>query len=112
MSFDGAGVTTDQIKVGPMEITVPKGIKIPDETLVTEATMSSVMMIEEDPTAVVKSVTESAKEAGYEEYARPNDTTWIFVGHGNAIMFQGFPQAQILTWGPETMKDVLAKGQS
>lgn len=108
LSFEG-DVQTEKIMVGPQEVEVPKGMKLPEESLVTDAQPASVMMIDEDPAAIIAAVTESAAESGYEVYAQPNESTWVFVGHGNAVLLSAFPQAQILTWGPEAMAEVLAE---
>lgn len=107
--FEGE-IQTESIKVGPMDVIVPKGMKLPESTIVTDSTESYVMMIDEDPQPVIDSVLSSAEEAGYEVYAEPREGTTVFVGHGNAVLFDAQPQAQILTWGPEAMKDVLAEG--
>lgn len=108
-AFDGE-ISTDVIKVGPMDVTVPKGMKLPDETIVTQAEQSVVMMIDDDPQPVIDAVMSSAAEAGYEIYAEPSPDQTVFVGHGNAVLFTALPNAQILTWGPEAMKDLLAEG--
>lgn len=106
-SFDGAGVTTDTITANMMDITIPSGLKIPENTLVTDAQEASIMMAEEDPAAVIAMVESSAAEAGYEVYAEVPGGK-VFVGNGNAVSFTAGPQFQILTWGPEAMKDILA----
>ena len=110
ITFEG-DVQTETISVGPQNVEVPLGIKLPDNTTVSDAQQTVVMMIDQDPTAVIESVTASAAEAGYETYAQPDEYTWVFVGNGNAVLFQAYPQGQILTWGPEAMKDVLAEPQ-
>ncbi len=97
----------DTITANMMEMQIPTGIKIPEDTLVTEAEPPTIMMADEDPAAVIAMVESSAAEAGYEVYAEVPGGK-IFVGHGNAVHFTAGPQFQILTWGPEAMKDVLA----
>lgn len=109
ISFEG-DVQTHTIKVGPQEMEAPLGITLPEDSLVSDAQPAMIMVIDEDPAAVIESVTSSAEEAGYEVYAQPNESTWVFVGHGNAVLLSAYPQGQILTWGPEAMKDVLAQG--
>ncbi|MCG6567508.1 hypothetical protein [Tessaracoccus sp. ZS01] len=103
-------IQTEVIKVGPMDVTVPKGMKLPESTIVTQSEQSAVMMIDEDPQPVIDSIMSSAADAGYEIYAEPSEDQTVFVGHGNAVLFTAIPNAQILTWGPESMKDVLAEG--
>ncbi|MGO1385278.1 MAG: hypothetical protein ACTHWA_04065 [Arachnia sp.] len=105
--FDGAGVTTDTITANMMDITIPSGLRIPENTLVTDAQEASIMMAEEDPAAVVAMVESSAAEAGYEVYAEGASGT-VYVGNGNAVLFTADSMVQLLTWGPEAMKDVLA----
>lgn len=106
-AFDGASVTTETITANEMDIEIPKGLRIPENTLVTDAQPASIMMADEDPTAVTDMVTKSAEEAGYEVYAEAQDGT-VFVGNGNAVLFTAGPMAQMITWGPEAMKDALA----
>lgn len=106
-TFDGEGVTEDTITANLMEMKIPAGIKIPEDTLVTKAEPPLIMMADEDPAAVIEAVESSAKEAGYEIYAEVADGK-VFVGNGNAVLFTATPMAQTLTWGPEAMKDVLA----
>lgn len=108
-AFDGE-VSTDVIKVGPMDVTVPKGMKLPESSIVTQSEQSVVMMIDDDPQPVIDAVMSSAAEAGYEIYAEPSADQTVFVGHGNAVLFTALPNAQILTWGPEAMKDILSEG--
>jgi hypothetical protein len=108
ITFEG-DVQTETIMVGPQEIEVPKGIKLPEESLVSDAQPAYVMIIDEDPSAVITAVTESAEESGYEVFAQPNEYTWVFVGHGNAVLLSASPQVQILSWGPEAMAEVLAE---
>lgn len=106
-TFDGDSVTTETITANEMQIEIPQGLRIPEDTLVTDAQPASIMMADEDATAVTDMVTQSAQEAGYEVYAEAEGGT-VFVGHGNAVLFTASPMAQMLTWGPEEMKDVLA----
>ncbi|GAA4895049.1 hypothetical protein GCM10025789_10600 [Tessaracoccus lubricantis] len=103
-------IQTEVIKVGPMDVTVPKGIKLPESTIVTQSEQSAVMMIDEDPQPVIDAVMASAEEAGYEVFAKPSEDQTVFVGNGNAVLFTAIPNAQILTWGPESMKEILAEG--
>ena len=105
--FDGAGMTEETITANQMEIQIPAGLKIPENTLVTEALPASIMMADEDPTAVNDMVTQSAAEAGYEVYAEAAGSK-VFVGRGNAVLFTAGPMVEQITWGPEAMKDVLA----
>ncbi len=107
-TFDGDGVTTDTITANEMEMEIPFGLRIPADTLVTEAKPASIMMAEEDPAAVIAEVESSADEAGYETYAETTRGK-VYVGNGNAVLFEAGPQAQLITWGPEEMKDVLAE---
>lgn len=107
--FEGE-IQTESIKVGPMDVTVPKGMKLPESTIVTDSQESYVMMIDEDPQPVIDAVFSSAEEAGYEVYAELDNGSTVFVGNGNAVLFDAYPNAQILTWGPEAMKDALAQG--
>ncbi|RMB61651.1 hypothetical protein [Tessaracoccus antarcticus] len=102
------GTTSEEtITANQMEIVIPTGLRIPEDTLVTKAEPNSIMMADEDPTAVTEMVMASAAEAGYEVYGEiPGGS--VLVGHGNAVMFTAFPQVQQITWGPEVMKDVLA----
>ena len=106
-TFDGDSVTTDVITANNMDIEIPSGLRIPEDTLVTEAKPASIMMAEEDPAAVVAMVESSAEEAGYEVHAEV-DGGKVYVGNGNAVLFTAGPMVQILTWGPEEMKDILA----
>ena len=100
-------VSTETITANNMDMEIPTGLKIPADTLVTKAEANSIMMADEDPTAVREMVMASAAEAGYEVYGEiPGGS--VLVGHGNAVMFTAGPQVQIITWGPEVMKDVLA----
>lgn len=109
LTFEG-DVQTHTITVGPQDMEAPLGITLPADSLVSDAQPAMIMVIDEDPAAVIESVTSSAEEAGYEVYAQPNESTWVFVGHGNAVLLSAYPQGQILTWGPEAMKDVLSQG--
>ena len=104
--FEGE-VTTDTITANMMEMQIASGIRIPEDTLVTKAEPPTIMMADEDPAAVIAMVESSAAEAGYEVYAEVPGGK-VFVGNGNAVHFTAGPQFQILTWGPEAMKDVLA----
>ena len=106
-TFDGEGMMVETITANNMEIEVPKGIRIPETALVTEATKSSIMMADDDPAAITDMINTSAEEAGYEVYAEVPGGK-VFVGSGNAILFTASPQAQMITWGPEAMKDLLA----
>ncbi len=106
LTFEGE-VSTDTITANMMEMEIASGIRIPEDTLVTKAEPPTIMMADEDPAAVIAMVESSAAEAGYEVYAEiPGGK--VFVGNGNAVHFTAGPQFQILTWGPEAMKDVLA----
>lgn len=107
-SFEGT-VSTETITANQMEIEIPTGIRIPVNSLVTSADPTSIMIADADESAVVKAVTDSAQQAGYEVYAEVPGGK-VFVGHGNAVLLSAFPNAQILTWGPESMKDVLSNG--
>ena len=107
--FDGAGMTVDTITANLMEMQIPSGIRIPEDTLVTRAEPSMIMMAEKDPAAVIEAVESSAKQAGYEVYGEV-DNGKVFVGNGNAVLFTATPRAQTLTWGPEQMKDLLVGG--
>ena len=107
-TFDGE-VATDTVKVGPQDVLVPKGIKLPEDSVVSQGTETTVMLIDEDPQAVIDAVTSSAAEAGYEVYAQVDEATTVWVGNGNAVSLFAVPQAQMLTWGPESMKDVLTQ---
>ncbi len=99
--------TTDVITANMMDMEIASGLRIPEDTLVTKAEPSTIMMADEDPAAVIAMVESSAKEAGYEVYAEVPGGK-VFVGNGNAVHFTAGPQFQILTWGPEAMKDALA----
>ncbi|MDO5684464.1 MAG: hypothetical protein Q4G46_16760, partial [Propionibacteriaceae bacterium] len=103
-------VDTETIMVGPQEVRVPKGIKLPESALVTDAQEYHVMIGDEDPTLVTESITSSAEAAGYKLFANPVEGVYIYTGHGNAVLFEAGPQFQILTWGPESMAEELAKG--
>lgn len=100
-------LSTETITANNMDIEIPTGMRIPESTLVTKADSTSIMMADEDPSAVIAMVTQSAEEAGYEVYATPPTGT-VFVGHGNAVSFSADANFQLITWGPEVMKDVLA----
>ncbi len=100
-------VATETITANNMDIQIPVGLKIPEGTLVTDAQAASIMMADEDATAVTEMFYASAEEAGYEVYADVPGGK-VLVGNGNVLMFTSSPQAQLLTWGPEAMKDVLA----
>ncbi|MCC2593913.1 hypothetical protein LKO27_10905 [Tessaracoccus sp. OS52] len=106
-AFEGE-VSTETITANMMEMEIPTGIRIPEDSLVTQAQPSVIMIADEDPAAVFEMVESSAAEAGYEVHAEVPGGK-VFVGHGNAVLFTAFPNAQILTWGPEAMKDVLAE---
>ncbi len=108
VEFDGAGVTTDTITANLMEIQIPSGLRIPEDTLVTEALGASIMMADADPAAVIAMVESSAAEAGYEIHAELGNGK-VYVGNGNAVLFTADPMVQLITWGPESMKDVLAE---
>lgn len=105
-TFEGE-VSTETITANMMEMQIPTGLQIPEDSLVTQALQTSIMIADADETAVVDMVNSSAEEAGYEVYAEVAGGK-VFVGHGNAVLFTAFPNAQILTWGPESMKDALA----
>lgn len=107
--FEGE-ISTESIKVGPMDVIVPTGIRLPEDSVVTQSEELSVMMIDEDPQPVIDAVLSSAEEAGYEVYAELSPGSFVLVGHGNAVLVQAIPNAQMLTWGPEVMKDALAQG--
>lgn len=104
--FEG-DVSTETITANNMDIQIPTGLKIPEATLVTDAQPASIMMADEDATAVTEMVYASAEKAGYEVYADVPGGK-VLVGKGNAVLFTAAPQAQMLTWGPEVMKDVLS----
>ncbi|NHB84619.1 hypothetical protein G7085_08365 [Tessaracoccus sp. HDW20] len=87
---------------------MPTGIKLPESSIVTDSQELLVMMIDEDPAAVIDAVTQSALASGYELYAQPDDAATVWVGHGNAVRLFAVPGAQMLVWGPESMKDALA----
>ena len=63
-TFDGEGMMVETITANNMEIEVPKGIRIPETALVTEATKSSIMMADDDPAAITDMINTSAEEAG------------------------------------------------
>ncbi|GAB3812177.1 hypothetical protein GCM10028820_04660 [Tessaracoccus terricola] len=105
-TFEGE-VSTETITANMMEMQIPTGLRIPEDSLVTQALQTSIMIADADETAVVDMVNSSAEEAGYEVYAEVPGGK-VFVGHGNAVLFTAFPNAQIITWGPESMKDALA----
>lgn len=107
-TFDG-DVTTDSIKVGPQDVVVPKGITLPETTIVSDSQDLMVMMIDEDPAAVIEAVTDSAAAAGYEKCEQPSPETYLWVGQGNAVSLLAVPGAQQLVWGPESMAGVLAR---
>lgn len=109
-TFEG-DVSEETVTVGPQEVTVPKGIKLPAESVVSKAEPYQLMLIDEDPQAVVDAVTSSAAGSGYTVYATPDDATTVWVGNGNAVSLLAIPGAQLLVWGPESMKDVLAQPQ-
>lgn len=104
--FDGE-VTTETITANQMQVTVPQGIRLPENALVTQSDQTVVMMADEDETAVVEAVTSSARAAGYTVHAETEQGT-VLVGNGNAVLFTAVPGMQMLTWGPESMKDALA----
>lgn len=109
-TFEG-DVATETVMVGPQEVVVPKGMTLPETSVVSQAQDFAVMLIDEDPAAVIEAVTSSAAASGYEVYATPDDATTVWVGNGNAVSLLAIPGAQMLTWGPESMKDVLANPQ-
>lgn len=109
-TFDGT-TNDDTIMVGPMEVLVPKGFKLPEDSIVTKSEPSNLMIADEDPQPVIDAVMASAEEAGYEVYAEPGEGRTLFVGQGNAVLFFAIPNAQMITWGPEAMKDALAASQ-
>ncbi|MDO5677143.1 MAG: hypothetical protein Q4G35_06505 [Propionibacteriaceae bacterium] len=98
---------TESIKVGPMDVTVPVGIKLPDDSIVTESQDFHLMIIDEDPQHVIDEVRASAETAGYEMYKEITESKFVLVGHGNAVLLDAVPNAQMMTWGPEAMKDAL-----
>lgn len=106
--FEGE-VSTETITANQMQIEVPKGFKLPENALVTQSGPLNVMMADQDPTATVDAVTSSAAAAGYTVYKEAEGMK-VFVGHGNAVQFVYAPGVQMLNWGPESMKDVLATG--
>lgn len=109
-TFEG-DPSTETIMVGPQEVLVPEGIKLPETSVVSSGEEYAVMLIDEDPAAVIEAVTTSAAASGYEVYATPDDATTVWVGNGNAVSLLAIPGAQMLTWGPDSMKDVLANPQ-
>lgn len=107
-----AGATNDEtIMVGPMEVIVPRGFRLPDDSIVTTSEPWNLMIADADPQPVIDAVTASAAEAGYEVFAEPGPDQIVFVGQGNAVLFFAVPNAQMITWGPEAMKDALAQAE-
>lgn len=106
--FEGGEISTETITANLMDIQIPTGIRIPENALVTDAQPTSIMIADEDPTEVVEMVEASAAEAGYEVFAEVTDGK-VFVGHGNAVLFQATANFQLLTWGPEAMAEVLSE---
>lgn len=100
-------ISVETITANNMQIEIPTGMRIPEDALVTQADHTSIMIADADEGPVVDMVKQSADEAGYEVYAEGQHGT-VFVGHGNAVLLSAGPNMQLLTWGPEAMKDVLA----
>lgn len=100
-------ISVETITANNMQIEIPTGLRIPEDSLVTQADQTSIMIADADEGPVVDMVKQSAGEAGYEVYAEGQHGT-VFVGHGNAVLLSAGPNMQLLTWGPEAMKDVLA----
>lgn len=100
-------ISVETITANNMQIEIPTGLRIPENSLVTQADHTSIMIADSDEGPVVDMVKQSADEAGYEIYAEGQHGT-VFVGHGNAVLLSAGPNMQLLTWGPEAMKDVLA----
>lgn len=107
-AFSGE-VRTGTITIGDEEVTVPEGISLPSDSSVSDATDSYLMLTGADPQPVVTAVKNSAEASGYTTYAEPDAYTTVFVGNGNAVQLRAMPDAQLLTWGPEAMKDVLSE---
>ncbi|HMR50123.1 MAG TPA: hypothetical protein PKE40_12770 [Arachnia sp.] len=108
--FSPEGVATAWIEAGGQLFQVPEGIRLPPDVLIASATEATVMIAEADPQRVIDVVSESAKEAGYVLVAEPHEGCRLWVGHGNAVLLDATAGAQILSWGPESMRDVLATG--
>jgi len=108
--FSPEGLAIDWITAGGQLLQVPEGIQLPSEAHVTGATEATVMIAEADPQQVIDIVSGSAEKAGYLLVAEPREGCRLWVGHGNAVLLDATAGAQILSWGPESMKDVLAKG--
>ncbi len=108
--FVREGVSVEWTTVGTQKVLVPTGIRLPDDLDITGATEAAVMFAEEDPQVVLDAITDSAEEAGYTVAADPRKGCRLWIGHGNAVLLDAADGAQILSWGPESMKDALAKG--
>ncbi len=100
-------ISVETITANNMQIEIPTGLRIPEDSLVTQADQTSIMIADSDEGPVVSMVKQSADDAGYDVYAEGQHGT-VFVGHGNAVLLSAGPNMQLLTWGPEAMKDVLA----
>lgn len=108
--FSSEGVVTEWIEVGDLWLQVPEGIRLPDDILIASATEAAVTIAEADPGLILDAVTASAETSGYEVVADPRAGCRLWVGHGNAVLLDATEGAQILSWGPESMKDVLSTG--
>jgi len=99
-------IKTETVNVGGMDVTVPEGLKLPDDAAVTSSDMTTVMFANPTAESLVESIRTSAEEAGY-ELVKEVDNNMLWVGHGNAVLLNAADQGQILTWGPEAMADQL-----
>lgn len=101
------GVSLETITVGEQQVLIPVGLRLP-EVEITHADESYIVMASPEKKPVVDAVKESAVAAGYEIYAEGTHGV-VLIGHGNAVLLAAKSQVQMLTWGPESMKDVLSE---
>lgn len=103
-----AATTLERLTVDGHILLVPKGIRLPRDTDVTAATEATIVMADARAGRVAEVVARSARLAGYEEFAKQGDVT-VWVGHGMAVRLEALPGAQVLAWGPESMKDAFSE---
>lgn len=104
----GSGeVSLERVTVGDQEVLVPTGLRLPDVEI-TYADENYIVLASPEKKPVVDRVKESAAAAGYEIHAEGSHGL-VLIGHGNAVLLAAKSHVQVVTWGPESMKDILGE---
>lgn len=99
-----AGIEVERVQVGSASVLVPKGIQLPEDATIAAATEATIVFADDDPEPIARAVERSCEGEGYVEYAKSGKVT-VWVGHGMAVRLEANHGAQVLAWGPESMKD-------